>query len=228
MLVIHPAESFYGYTFRSVTPLTREMDDALLDAMAQLLEAHIDFDFGEEDMLARRGAVRGRKLRLHKAAYEGVLLPQLKTIRATTLRLLEAFAAGGGKVWYTGEIPARMDGTASAEPARVYAAFKAIKADNLAGALDPKLRRVSVAQDGVECADVFVQLRRSTQALTLFACNTSTRAPHKVDELFSAPRVIARTDVYPRAEITVKSAFRGAVYEVDPRTGGIAHQAQTT
>ena len=60
--------------------------------------ANIDFDYGDEDILARHGRVRRQELRVARAGYTTVLVPPSVTMRSSTLKLLKKFRAGGGRV----------------------------------------------------------------------------------------------------------------------------------
>ena len=76
-----------------------------------LLGAHLDFDYGDEEMLSRLGAVSRRTgaplLLVGRAPYTTVIVPSMRTIRSTTLKLLHEFQAVGGRVVFAGVPAAR-------------------------------------------------------------------------------------------------------------------------
>jgi hypothetical protein len=78
-----------------------------------LLHNQIDFDYIDEEMLARLGSVEVRaekpELKMGCAEYNLVIVPPLLTIRSSTIELLENFVAKGGHVIFAGEAPAYVD-----------------------------------------------------------------------------------------------------------------------
>lgn len=84
-----------------------------------LCAAKADFDFGDEDMLARLGAVEsgpdGVRLRIGKMTYRTVVVPKMLTMRASTLEWLKAFGEQGGEVWFTAGRPEYVDAQRSAQ-----------------------------------------------------------------------------------------------------------------
>ena len=118
LLVIHPIES----AWMSVDPAwmgTRSFRNENLRYARltdTLLAQKLDFDFGDEEILARYGSVRDGKIKVKRASYRAVLIPPLITIRSTTLELLRRFAARGGTVVYLGTPPRYLDGRRSELP----------------------------------------------------------------------------------------------------------------
>ena len=69
------------------------------DFAQALLATHYDFDFGDEQILASDGNVRGREIVVGQAAYPVVVIPpETRTLLASTVDMLARFTAGGGKV----------------------------------------------------------------------------------------------------------------------------------
>ena len=224
LLVLSSNESAWGFRLGPWTPETTALDREQYSDLGELLSAHVDFDYGDEDMLARLGRVlRGRRprLRVGAARYDAVLVPALRTIRPSTLALLSDFAATGGRVFFVGEPPPRLGGVHSPAPRAAFAAFEPVARGSLAAAAAPVARRVSVAQDGAECAAVLVHLRAFADGFGLFVCNTSTPMPPEAKTI-EAPRVRDRRLDYPRAVVRLSAPRRaGRVYELDAETGAI-------
>ena len=87
-----------------------------------------------------------------------MLVPRLRTIRATTLELLRKFAAEGDTVVYLDAPPAYLDGVKSARPAEVFAAFRGTELSGAVPLLE-KARHVSVtAPSGKQIAPVLARL----------------------------------------------------------------------
>ncbi len=226
LLVVHAEESMWGHWYPKVSGgKVQELDDSFAALTGRLLGAHLDFDYGSEDHLARWGKAAGRHLRVAKAKYDGVLLPALETVRGSTLGLLADFAAKGGRVFYLGEPPARVDAVPSDRAAKAYEAFMHVTLENLPRSLRD-MRRVSIAEDSAECEGVLYQERDCGDGLAVFACNTSWPMPKNAAEYFTAPMVRDRVLAYPKAVLRVKAPKTAAktgkenkVYELDLMTG---------
>ncbi|MBQ8731431.1 MAG: hypothetical protein IJY82_01195 [Oscillospiraceae bacterium] len=80
----------------------------------------IDFDYGEEEMMARMARVETvagePRLYVGQASYKTVIVSNMLTIRPTTLKLLEEFMAAGGRVIFMGELPRYVDAVCSDAP----------------------------------------------------------------------------------------------------------------
>jgi hypothetical protein len=70
-----------------------------------LLRLHHDFDYLDEDVLAR-ATIEGGTVRVGDEAYELVVLPPVSHVKLGTLERLERFVAGGGRVLGTVFLPA--------------------------------------------------------------------------------------------------------------------------
>ncbi len=130
----------------------------------------IDFDYGEEDMMARHAKVEinaeGRPvLRVGEASYRTVIVSNMLTIRPTTLALLDEFMGRGGKVIFAGDVPAYVNAVASDAPAELAkrGICTAFDEDELVAAVRAHTQAyVSITGGDGECAkDVFVQVRKS-------------------------------------------------------------------
>lgn len=224
LLVLSSVESAWGLHVKGWTPEVTALDREQFADLGALLGGHIDFDYGDEGILAQRGRVlRGRRprLRVGRARYEAVLVPALRTIRRTTLDLLSAYAAAGGPVFFVGNPPALMGGAPSAAPAKAYSAFRQIRREEFATTLAPLVRRVSVAENGAECKAVLTHLRAFDDGLGLFVCNTSCPMPDAASTIL-APRIRDRRIEHPDAVVRVTAPRRtGTVFELDPATGDI-------
>ena len=135
-----------------------------------LTENQIDFDYGEEQMMAQMGAVEkatdGKAiLRVGKQCYHTVLVGNMLTIRPTTVALLKEFMDAGGHVIFAGEIPSYVDAVPSdavcvlstqgiCVPFEEEAVVSAIRAtsDEFVSVTDA---------DGMTDKEVFVQVRKN-------------------------------------------------------------------
>ncbi|MFH1005922.1 MAG: glycosyl hydrolase [Candidatus Latescibacterota bacterium] len=129
LLVIHPIGS--AWTLFDGTEISGGVDThggaelvAYNDRQAEicnaLLAIHRDFDYGDELLLSRHGTVEGDRLRMGDVTYGIVILPELLSIRRSTLDLLHSFSENGGALVCIGPPPAMIAGVFSEEPAEVF------------------------------------------------------------------------------------------------------------
>lgn len=196
VLVLHPIESAWLLAHIGWAKWITCNDEnvaRLEQAYAQLFDFltgdHIDFDYGEEEMLGRLAAVEydaaGRPLlRVGKMRYRVVVVGGLLTLRAGTLALLGRFAAAGGSVIFAGEAPTLLDGRPSEAPAALADAcrrtpFAAAELTRAVRAAAPQPLQLA-GPDGCVAKDVFVQLRRHGERLyCAVALNTDREAPRQ-------------------------------------------------
>ena len=116
VLVINPVESVWAQVYPGwANVLTAQstgvikLEEHYKNLCNWLLEQHIDFDYGDEDILSRLGVVNDDKLVVGKAAYKTVVISGCLTLRSSTLKLLKDFKAAGGRVVFVGEHPEYID-----------------------------------------------------------------------------------------------------------------------
>jgi len=193
VLVIHPQESAYCLydpqsnqrsAERSASScVLDERNDRLIDLCATLLSLQRDFEFGDEALLAKHASLDGTAVRVGRIRYRIVVLPDLITIRNTTLKLLNNFIAAGGTVLAAGTLPERVDGVAfrelAADVKKQYSTLlekvKKTSPDSrtLAAALDAAVPRQFVLSGGPEVQHVWVHQRVLDKRIGLFIVNTS-------------------------------------------------------
>jgi hypothetical protein len=134
VLVLHPVESLWSQIhihwatwLQSASAPVLEVEKTFEQLFRWLTGAQLDFDYGDEEQLARLGVIEttdavlpGPVLRLGRMRYRAVVVGGLETIRASTLRVLRDFAAAGGSVIFAGDAPSHVDAVAS-DTARVFA-----------------------------------------------------------------------------------------------------------
>ena len=220
LLVVHPIESTWAWKHEpNLTDAERVAEeDRLIKLRNALLMQNLDFDYGDEEMMSRHASVEAGELRLKLARYKAVLVPQLRTIRSTTLKLLTDFRAAGGLVAYVGVAPKYVDGIRSGAALEAFARFVNVGFDDFDRVLSPAVRNVSLrGANGEQTASTLYQLKRGKDFQTLFVCNTG----HVLDAFpqMEEPRVCERNFVLPRVEVRLKSAGRGKIVELDVATG---------
>lgn len=175
--VIHPIESFWlCFGPLEHTAVEREeREQNFADLTHWLLFGLIDFDFICESLLPSLCPQQeGEQLLVGEARYDVVIVPAMRTIRATTLERLERFHEAGGMVIFAGEIPSLVDAEPSAH-ARDLAArclHIALTRGRLLEAVAP-FPEVSVRlANGRQSDSLLHQIRVDGDKRFLFFCNT--------------------------------------------------------
>lgn len=235
LLVIHPIESVWAVMIkdipatdiererRQIKPGTKAMDGFYTEQVAPLdkahneltnllLSEHLDFDFGDEEHLSRFGSADSETLTLGQAHYSMVLIPQLRTIRSTTLDLLEKFT---GKVFYLGTPPEFVDALPSERAVKLFEKFTQVSMTDIPNRIP---RRVSITSDGKEAHSVLYRLADLKDAYSFMLCNTSMKFSPAIKE---APMVRDRNIQYSSVEVSLELSDRGNLYELDLKNGAI-------
>jgi hypothetical protein len=230
LLVIHPVESMWTLVKKGWRhhPVTQAYDRQFERLTSELLAAHMDFDFGDEELLARHAAVTRNAgtptLRVGKASYKAVLVPPLRTMRGSTLALLKRFKAAGGTVVFVGDPASHVEAVRSATVATFAATCPRVAAvgPDLAGPLAKASRRLNVADGaGREIGAALYLLREDEAASYLFVCNTGEEFARARGGQMQQPMVRNRTLAFEQVRIRGLAGFRGAPLELDPQTGDI-------
>jgi len=187
LLVLNPVESVWGKVYPRAIDGMAARDEgikALEKHYAELFHIlagnQIDFDYGDEALLAEHGSVDGEggepTLTLGAMTYTTVLVSGAETIRSTTLELLKQFVEAGGRVIFAGDAPALVDTVPSQAAAELADSAERCVFDETAivDALDghtPERVRITDAATGEVARDVFCQLRRGGDGYFLTVLN---------------------------------------------------------
>ena len=126
VLVIHPISGFWCESGSSPDEDLSKVDDmgfldpALIQLNARgdelnrfaemLLKNGIDFDFGDEQLMAEDASVQNAEFRIGRASYKIVVLPETESIFQSTRDLLKKFVRNGGILIATGSLPHLTEG----------------------------------------------------------------------------------------------------------------------
>lgn len=126
LLVLNPIESVWARAYSGAFDGLSGVDEEICRLEKQyaavfhgLMDHQIDFDYGEEDILARHGHVENGILYVGGAAYDKVLTAGMDTMRGSTLKLLQEFKNQGGCVVFAGDVPSHVDVIPSEEVRRL-------------------------------------------------------------------------------------------------------------
>ena len=221
LLIIHPIESMWSMCNcrNLVDNNTRfEYDKGFLHLSQELISLHIDYDYGDEEQLSRIGYVENKKLKVNCAAYDVVLIPELKTIRKSTLKLLEEFANYGGEVYYIGDIPQYQDAIPNKDVSLVYKKFVQVNKCNLEEKLTLAQRVSLTSPNGSQVKELIYRLASNDNGYTLFISNFGKEFS---EDIFAEKTILERTATFPIVHINVHIPYVGNVYQFDAFTGNI-------
>jgi len=237
LLVIHPIESMWCiYRMpewdEKEKKFVRQKDIIEYDRMFEkfcdtLCASHIDFDYGDEEILSEWAKVKKQGnqaiFKVNKAQYKAILVPPLYTIRSSTLTLLKKFKEAGGKVIFVEKFPQFIDG----KPAELNFSEIFELSQNIESAIEKiekDTRRISIVdQSGKEINQILYLLREDQQAYYLFLCNTSMEwKPILERHTYARERNISFENVM----ISGIPDWKYPAIEIDPETGKI-YSAET-
>ena len=107
ILVLSPMHDLWrGYAQDADTVADlRPLSAGMRTLIEGLRDIGLDFDIGDETILAASGAAADGRLTVGRGRYSLVVVPECRTLEPDTVRLLAAFAAQGGRVLYIGRRP---------------------------------------------------------------------------------------------------------------------------
>ena len=113
--VIHPIESYYLHLAakNASTKICKKLNKNFLSLTDWLLFDGHDFDFISEALLPSQS--NDNPLAVGQCVYKTILVPELLTMRRSTLEYLTAFHAAGGNVVFLGSVPTLLEGEPSDE-----------------------------------------------------------------------------------------------------------------
>jgi len=118
-----------------VAPYQAEMNgkaacSTAFDLAGRLMKAGIDFDFIDNDSLARADVENGRlTVKAADASYRVLVFPNMNAVRWESIEKAADFVQGGGKVYVVGALPAASDRAGRNDPKLVAMNDKAFKTD---------------------------------------------------------------------------------------------------
>ncbi len=240
ILLLHPIESCWGTTVFDKYGTGNDNVAGTVDPIHysklfgplhnKMIANHLDFDLGCEDIMARHSSIENGKLRVAKASYSAVIVPQLATIRSTTLQLLKDFKAAGGIVICAGSAPDRVDAELSDEAKKAFESFTICDEDAAVAELARLVRRVSLVSDNKEIETMFHSIHSGSDFQSLFICNYgkgirwsryTDRNPGKGDEIgFEEMQMVRKNKrAYPETTLFWNIPAGYKIYELDTADG---------
>lgn len=210
--VIHPIES-YWLCFGPMETSGREQlfrDQAFEDLTNWLLHGLIDFDFISESLFPNQTPldtiINGAPLKVGECAYDVVILPNLWTIRSSTLERLQKFAFCGGTIIVAGTAPTLVDAKLPPGIPQITSSKK-IEWTSFAvlSALEEwREIRVTSVDDGKSHPKFLYQQRLDGLDQHLFICNIDKKRWYQTS-----------VDVRGEWDITILEALTGKEWELE-------------
>lgn len=173
--VIHPIESYWlSFGPNGSGDEQGFRDQAFSDLSNWLLHGLIDFDFIAESLLPGQITKKriGKVLNVGHCKYDVVIVPNLRTIRSTTLKILRDFAKAGGKVIIAGSHPSLVDASIpSSSPSIQQSTSVFWSQQSILCAVDEYRDLRIVKDDGNPMDNVLYQMREEDNKRYVFICN---------------------------------------------------------
>lgn len=228
--VIHPVESYWLFwgPKEQTEEVRDEMDENFIKMINWMLYGTIDFDFIAESLLPslNEGQEDVPTLKAGCMNYDVILVPNCKTIRGTTLEILEKFKARGGRIVFTGETPMYVDAYPSTRGKELAASCEVIPfgKNQILRALKP-VRDVEVQEaDGTSSLNMIYQMREEEENRWLFLAhvNREVRDDTGKGEIGGLRNMMENIDIPVKEslKITIDGEWKITVY--DTLTGEIA------
>jgi len=219
LAVVHPVESFWLLwgPGDKTGEKRAQMEKDFLSLSNELLLSHFDYDYLNEALIDEKrmdACTEGGRLRLGKMRYRAVLIPDVLTLRKSTVKLLAAFAEAGGKVLTQGKEPPFIDASlardseAYDELKTLYekAVFVGARPERILRALEHE-RFVDIrSKNGERRKGLLCQLREDNDCRWLFVCNGQNPETPDIDPA-------------PLLRFTLKGDF--SIEKYDTLTGSI-------
>lgn len=169
LLVISPVRSAFMMYVSPATDMMRAYEAAFSETVNALERAAVAYELGSERILERHGKAENGKLIVGRRTYSRVLLPDCVGLDESTFRILSDFVSSGGRLYYSGQFPSRLNG----RPAGGLASLRkrALRADDI-----PALQTSEGYTLSARGGSVFFQGKTECGAYIVFASNAHDRA----------------------------------------------------
>ena len=195
ILVIHPLASVWSI----YSPLHKQVklgpeqqfELPFADLSEKLLEANLDFHYGDEILLEEHAAVEGERFKVGGCSYETVIVPPVITLRRNTVELLREFACSGGRILFLRPLPERIDGSPAQLEVQGECFFTIEDVISRLDAIYPERIKITDRLTGENAKEIICHRRRTDEGELFFLTNTS--AEREISALVALP--VAMDDV---------------------------------
>ncbi|MCD6386365.1 hypothetical protein J7M23_11380, partial [Candidatus Sumerlaeota bacterium] len=143
----------------------------------ELLYNHWDFEFGDETLITKYGAIEDGEFRLGKAKYRTIIIPPSITWQKKTLKLLKEYLEQDGKVIMLSPFPRLVDGEKNPLLDDVISQAITMSQDSdklnetLNGILSPRVKITD--SGGANLGEIWYHYRRCNEKHIYFLTNTN-------------------------------------------------------
>lgn len=189
VLILNPVESVWSQVHPGWAKMLEakafeitKLEEQYRELFYWLSGAHIDFDYGDEEMISRHYSIEQDQegnpvLKIGEAHYKLIILGGMITIRSSSLKILKEFIQAGGKVVIAGNAPYYLDAMESKLPQELL-----VKAENVPFERESLITYISknisypieVTDDaGNNIEDIFCQMREDGTNKYIMLLNTN-------------------------------------------------------
>jgi hypothetical protein len=179
ILVLHPISSVWSVYSPLNTEPVRQIDADFCSLMKYLLDLHLDFDLGDEGLIAKYGRVEEQKFCVGNCKYQVVLIPPSISWQKSTLTLLQEFRQNGGKILKVKPFPRLVEGEEN--PLLKEVLSQAIGVENEQTQIKKILERIVPAYvrirsyKGENIGAIWCHYRRCDDKFIYFLANTDAK-----------------------------------------------------
>ena len=219
--VIHPSESYWLYwgPSENTACVREELENNFDSVIRWLLFGTIDFDFLCESLLAKQTGEISDVLEVGKMKYKTVIVPDCRTLRGTTVEILEKFQKSGGKVIFMSDCPEYIDAKPSDGVEKLYknAVKVQFSKQSLLSALSEGRKIEIKNENGVPTDNLIYNLRDDNGCKWLFIAHAKElKKIHPDDSIFCAQKILIKVkgEFTPSLYDTVSGEIKDVSFEI--------------
>ena len=181
ILVLNPIESVWMHihagwsqTLGTNDEYVHAIEQRYFDLFNILCSHRFDFDYGDEDIIARYASVErlgdNAVLRIGEAVYEKLLISGVETLRPSTVKLLKEFSEAGGYIVVAGEFPSYCDALPDESIKDMTATHIPYEEEEIVKALGSSMVNVTL-KDGRNAGKIFAQIGKGENGYRVMLLN---------------------------------------------------------
>lgn len=168
ILVVSPLESEFIKGTKD-----GEFTSGMLDVLENMQAAHYNYDIGDEQIIADTAYVKNNELVIGAMNYKHIVLPDMISIRKSTLDIIMSLHKRGGLIFNTGRFPLYIDGKENTE---ILEALKKATIMTTVNQLDQALKgkiKPKVTLSGKNAHKIWIQNREVAHGELIQLYNSS-------------------------------------------------------
>ena len=170
--VLHPVRNIWATlgTTKGTKSTVDKLNRDFLDMCQFLVKNHIDFDYiSESNLVYQNAGAKDGKFAVENCEYDVVLIPELITIKSSTLEILDSANKNGVRIVSFGDAPEYIDAVKSDTAKGVFANFENHEntLENVAKAIE-RYRDVEIVENGKLSDEYCYQLKADDEQKWLF------------------------------------------------------------